>query len=924
MLLKNVIIECMNKKVDVILPKEKKAKKTGESKKNKKPLSSKIRNSKGAKACAKLSQNKKIKKEASERKLAEERAKAPKNPFLRFFWNLHPKRVFKWWFSKRGQKAIFKFLGACVLLVIIFIGGLFIYYRKDLESIHLDNLEITDTVNTYLDRNGVVLWKDTGSNDYRLVVDAEDIAETMYQATIAIEDKNFYSHIGVDFTALIRAAFVTLSGQSVQGGSTLTQQLIKQVYFADEAQSASRGGISRKIKELILSIELERMYSKDQIITMYLNQSPYGGRRNGVESAAQTYFNKSAKDLTLAESAFLAGIPNNPTRYNPYNKSGNEALIARQHKVLDSMVDCGFVSKEQAEEAKAFDILATVQPESNMYAGMLAPHFVLAVKSQLESKYGISMMRAGGWTIKTTIDYEAQKIAEAAVGVGASRLSENGSDNIAMVSVDVDTSQVIAMVGSIDFYKEGYGQLNVTTDALVEPGSTIKPILDYAPLFTQRDGLNYGPGTILLDENIDRIYCSGYSGSCKIRNSSGTFDGAVTIRDSLAKSKNIPAVKALMINGIENSVKVARELGDKSLCENRSDYGLSIAIGSGCGVRLVEHANAYATLARGGAYKDLSYVLEIKNSEGDILESWVDQKAKQVVSNEVAYMISDILSDKGSRYPYYGTGAGSEGFLIPGVWTATKTGTTTDEHNIAKDSLMASYSTALATIVWNGNHDGKALKRNDNKKVAGGVIRYFMENVHKSVYANNGKWTPGDKPAKPSGIQTLTVNGKTDIFPSWYDPKKNSGATKETAEFNKYNKKLAAECTEPAYRIAVEVSKFKDPVSGAETIQVDGYNAKEVDSCDYTPLTVSLRTNGIGAAVNFTINNNASYTLYADGTEVENGDAINGTRSTRYTLTGKESSIRIVVVDSLGTTAEATIPLTPLDPTPSNSGSTGD
>ena len=251
------------KKSEMILPSSKKSAKS--SKKTKKTAKSNLS------LYSSLSYKHRAKKEANARRRAEELAKLPKEPVKRFFARLHPKRIFKWWFSWRGQKAILKAIAAFILIFIIFIGGLFLYYKKDLDAIHLDEMSISETVNTYLDRNGVVLWKDTGSDNYRLVVDAEDISPYMYQATVAIEDRNFYNHPGVDFGALIRATFSTLSGKGVQGGSTLTQQLIKQVYFSDEAQSENRGGLARKIKELILAVELEKMYSKDQILTMYLN-----------------------------------------------------------------------------------------------------------------------------------------------------------------------------------------------------------------------------------------------------------------------------------------------------------------------------------------------------------------------------------------------------------------------------------------------------------------------------------------------------------------------------------------------------------------------------------------------------------------------------------------------------------------------------
>lgn len=863
-----------------------------------------------AKSYANFRDMRRAKREAAARRQARELAKLPKNPVKRFFARLHPKRVFKWWFSWRGQKTILRTIGIILLIMVIGIGGLFLYFKKDLDAIRLDEMEISETVNTYLDRNGVVLWKDTGSENYRLIVKDEEIPQYLKQATIAIEDRRFYDHIGVDFIGTMRAIISTVTGRQVQGGSTLTQQLIKQVYFADEAASADRGGITRKVKELILAIELERMYSKEEILAMYLNQSPYGGRRNGVESAAQTYFGKSTKDLTLAECALLAAIPNNPAVLNPYNEYGHEQLIIRQQHTLDVMAELGYITKEEAEEAKAIDILATIQPESGQYANALAPHFVLEVRKQLEEKYGIATMRAGGWTITTTLDYRAQQIAEDAVKTGMSYSYMNGTDNMAMVSVDVETSQIIAMVGSYDFSNKDYGELNVTTDSLIEPGSSIKPILDYSPLFVQREGVNYGPGSILRDENIDKIYCAGYSGQCALRNASGQgFHGNVTIRYSLGHSLNIAAVKALYINGIDNSLEIAHALGDKSYCENRSNYGLSIAIGSGCGVRMAEHANAYASIARGGAYKDLSYVLEVKNSAGDVIESWTDTQATKVVDPQVAYMIANILGDRSARAD------NGVGFVVPGVWTATKTGTTTTQNAaVVKDSLIESFSTAISTFVWNGNHDGSGFKYPKGEPVRYAVGEY-MERVHKEVYEPDGKWHSGDQPIKPNGIKTLTVNGKTDIWPSWFNADKNSGVKKVKLAFNRYNHLLAAECTPEAYKIEVEVTKVTDPMTGEEAYNVpEPYDDENSDTCDYTPPRVSLSVSADGtsfvAAIREGTNSISDFTLYVNGTEVSGAKLGGDGAISGYTLNGTETKAKIVVTDAAGYSASDEITLT--------------
>lgn len=881
-------------------------KKTEKTKAPKKALFSK--KDKGMNIYSSLSYKHKAKKETKARKAAEELADLPKNPFLRFLAYLHPKRVAKFIFSKRGLFFFLKAFAAIFLIGIIALGGLFLYYKKDLESIRLDEMKVSESVNTYLDRNGNILWEDRGDGDYRLVTDGENISQYMRQATVAIEDRNFYNHNGIDLTGITRAAWSILTHQGVQGGSTLTQQLIKQVYFSDEAAQENRGGLARKIKEMILAIEVEKMYSKEQIITMYLNESPYGGRRNGVESAAQAYFGKSAKDLTLAESALLAAIPNNPAVLNPYNTLGNEALLARQKKTLDVMAEMGYISAEERDAAKEINILDTIRPESGQYDNIKAPHAVLEVKKQLEEKYGMKTMRAGGFTIKTTIDLRAQEIAEAAVATGASMTGQNGSDNIALASVDVETGQVIAMVGSIDWTRPGYGELNAAT-SLLEPGSSIKPILDYGPLFMQRDGTNYGPGSILKDENIDKIYCGGNTGSCKLRNYSGSFYGNITIRKSLANSLNIGAVKALYINGIENSLDIAHQLGDISYCEGREPdtYGLSIAIGSGCGVKAIEHANAYASIARGGVYKPLSYVLELKNSSGDVIESWADNEGKQVYDPQVAYMLADILGDAASRTMMFGSTAYAFGFSIPGVWTGTKTGTTTTSNSaVTKDSWIASFSTSIATTVWNGKHDGSGLANSSNNLVRR-VVNDYMERVHKEVYGPDGKWHSGDKPSQPAGIQKMTVNGQTDIWPSWFNAK-NSGAKKETLVFNKVTKKLARDCTPESLKESIEVTVMEDPVSKTKVYSglPDGYDRESEDTCTYQGPTVAISNYSGGKVLFGVVKGTANlnkYIIYADDKEIASGDVSENENAVSVTLPSGTKKIRVQVTDVNGESA---------------------
>jgi penicillin-binding protein 1A len=339
-----------------------------------------------------LAHKRKTKKDAESRKRAEYLATLPKNPVKRFFYRLHPKRVFKYWFSKRGALMALKILGVFILLMVLFVGGLFAYFRKDLDQIRPEELakRVQTTVSKYYDRNGVLLWEDKGTGNYQLVVESKDISQYLKDATVAIEDRDFYNHHGVSVSGTLRALINNASSETVQGGSTLTQQLVKQVFFADEAGDRGLGGIPRKIKEAILAIEVERMYNKDQILTMYLNESPYGGRRNGAESAAQTYFGKSAKDLNLPEAALIAAIPQNPTVFNPYNIDGNDALIARQHIVLDDLVRDGKITQKEADDAKKVAILDTIKPLGDQYADMKAPHFVQEVRAELVKELGAS------------------------------------------------------------------------------------------------------------------------------------------------------------------------------------------------------------------------------------------------------------------------------------------------------------------------------------------------------------------------------------------------------------------------------------------------------------------------------------------------------------------------------------------------------
>lgn len=780
---------------------------------------------------ANLAHKRKTKKDAASRKRAEYLATLPKHPVKRFFYRLHPKRVFKFWFSKRGFLLGLKIFGVAVLLGVLFVGGLFAYFRKDLDQIHPEELakRVQTTVSKYYDRNGVLLWEDKGSDNYKLVVKSEELSKYLKDATVAIEDQDFYKHHGVSPSGIIRAAINNTSSNTVQGGSTLTQQLVKQVFFPVEAGERGLAGIPRKIKEAILAIEVERMYDKDQILTLYLNESPYGGRRNGAESAAQTYFGKSAKDLTLPEAALLAAIPQNPSVYNPYNVAGHPGLIHRQHTVLDYMAREGFVTQKEADEAKKVAIIDSLRPETDQFADIKAPHFVLAVRSQLQQELGAATVGKGGLTVKTTLDVRVQEKLEAEMNsFFASGIPEsNGISNGAATVEDTQTGQIIALLGSRDFRYPGFGQDNAST-AFIQPGSTVKPLV-FAKLFEDKGSgqQNYGSGTILKDERIDNIY------GTRLNNWDNRFMGDLTIRRGLSLSRNIPAVKAMYINGVDESLAMIHDLGAKSYCtqEAAAGVGLSSAIG-GCGVKQIDLVNAYSTLGRSGTYKPSTIVLEVKNSSNETIKKWKDE-GKQVLDPQIAYILADILSDPDARASLHGRFP--LGLYVDGVQTAGKTGTS-DKDSKPKDLWIMNYSPTLTMGLWLGNSDTSTI-RTSNSVLGGRVVSNVLSYAYKDIYAAEGKWKAGDWFERPEGIQQ---QGR-ELYPSWWN--KNQGQTKQKLTFDRVSKFKATDCTPAAAKIEIEVLRSIDPVTKREVfIAPDGYDASKDDDkhgCDDPKPTIS-------------------------------------------------------------------------------------
>jgi membrane peptidoglycan carboxypeptidase len=765
-----------------------------------------------------LSKRRKVKKDSETRRQAEY---LPKHPVRRLLHRMHPKRFWAYWFSKKGVFMALKVFGVAVLLMALLVGGLFAYFRKDLDQIRPGEIDqrVQSTVTTYLDRNGKLLWEDKGDGNYKLVVPSEDLNENLKNATVSIEDRNFFRHSGVSITGTARAAFNNFTGGSTQGGSTLTQQLVKQVFFADEASDRGISGIPRKIKELILSVEIERMYNKDQILTLYLNESPYGGRRNGAESGAQTYFGISAKDLSISQSALLASIPQNPSSFDPYNVAGHVGLINRQHEVLDAMREEGYITQKESDAAKEEPILDTIRPLASQYSGIKAPHFVQMVRAELEGELGKATVGKGGLTVTTTLDIRVQDTLQTAMTdmfksyVPAYAGFTNGAATVA----DTRTGQIIGLVGSRGFDYPGFGQDNAAT-AYIQPGSSIKPLV-YSQLFEQKPDSeqNYGSGSILKDEPIDAIY------GAQLQNADRRFLGDVTIRTSLATSRNVPAVKAMVIN--ENTeegstIATIRDMGAASYCTQGADQlaGLSMAIG-GCGLQQVDLVNAYASIARGGVYKPQSSVLEVKNSSGESLKNWADVEGEQIIDPQSAYVIDDILSD-----PNAASALGNyAGRSIPGVKTATKTGTS-DKGGNAKDLWMMSYSPAVTMGVWLGNPDTTILK-NGTSSLGSPIIASVMEYTHKEVYAPQGLWKSGDWFAQPSGIQRIG----NEVYPSWWN--KSQGLSNAELTFDRVSKKKATSCTPDGAKETINVVKSIDPVTKKDIYRnvPSGYDATKDD-----------------------------------------------------------------------------------------------
>lgn len=595
-----------------------------------------------------------------------------------------------------------------------------------------------------LDRNGKLLY-DIFVDERRSPVNFEDVPEYLKQATVSIEDKNFYSHSGFDPTGYFRAIYNIIFKRKLQGGSTLTQQLVKKALLTDDRT------ILRKINEFVITLQIEQKYSKDEILNMYFNEIPYGGTAWGVESAAEIYFGKKVKDLNLVESAFLAGLPQRPSAYSPYSDTP-EAYIGRTTGVLRRMREDGHITEEQ--EKAAVDELPNLafQPEG---ASFKAPHFVLYVKKLLEERYGENLVERGGLTVTTSLDLDLQEKAQQIV---SEEIAKNEDayhiTNGAAIVLDSQTGEILSMVGSKDFNAEDYdGQVNVVLSDQRQPGSAIKPLVYVT-------GLNkgYTPSTLFMD--VPTSFPGGVGQpDYQPVNYDGKYRGPIQFRYALGNSINVPAVKMMAMVGIKDVLQTLTDFGITTLPptnETLRNVGLSLALGGGQ-VKLIDLTAAYSAFMNGGFKTEPNSILKVTDSSGKVLEDNRPQKGAQVVSPENAWLIANILSDNKAREIVFGA---NSLLNVPGRQVAVKTGTTNDR----RDNWAVGGTPQLVVGTWVGNNDNTPMK-----SVASGISG--ASPIWRKILNAALEGKPAVAFEKPSGIVEAQVDNISgfaahDGFPS--------------------------------------------------------------------------------------------------------------------------------------------------------------
>ena len=751
----------------------------------------------------------------------------PKGRLQRLKYRLEPKHLYEYWFSKEGGIMALRIIGISIVAIFILIVVMFAFFRKDLPKINdISGSNLGGSV-SYYDRTGKTLLFQDNNGIRRLPVNLDQISPYMKNATIAIEDKNFYHEGAFDIKSLIRAGSHDLIGLGggLQGGSTITQQLVKlnQNWTNDRT-------ITRKFKELILAVEVERSYSKDQILNGYLNIAPYGGVDYGVQAASQDYFHKSAADLTLAEASFLAAIPQAPGVYSPYTSTvwnklsddsfNKQGVINRQHYILTLMVQQKYITQAQADAAKATDVLAEIPKplNSNTYSAIQAPYFVMTAKQQLQTQLGAQLATTGGIKVTTTLDLKLQQFAEKDVAANSQNVKNYNGNVQAMVGEDVKTGQMLMLVGGENWFDSTIGQVNYANVNIL-PGSSVKPFV-YGSLI--ENNTNVGAGSMIYDTEQEikaggqiYYYCpNGHIGN-NVDSSGASFDassclhdydhyspGPVSLRYALAGSRNIPAIKAVLsvvpndtsnghlksinkytstyqaLTGSSNSLNCYKP-GVQPLYATSADttqcYPAS-AIGDGVYTHLNQLVNADASLARLGQTIPTTYILSVQNTSGKSLYQWTQPKPKQVVRADTAYIINNILSDP--KATYLGTSFsshvdinGNNNYMSNDFkfqnWNGWNTAIKTGTQNSNQDGLMTAWNTQFAVVSYVANSSGNSLRSGGMEHMTGPLSIVWMKQALNSLNTKPVNWTePTDIKHVNAFLQTSKVGtGSSEILP---------------------------------------------------------------------------------------------------------------------------------------------------------------
>ncbi len=627
---------------------------------------------------------------------------------------------------------------------------------------------------TFLDRDGEVLFE-MYQDKNRIPVNIENVPDHLKQATIAIEDKDFYSHQGFSVLGMGRAAIKTIFFGKLEGGSTLTQQLVKNVLLTRERT------VTRKIKEFILALEIERRYDKDTILELYLNEAPYGGQFWGIESAAKGYFGKPASELTIVESAFLAGLPQRPSYYSPFIGE-KDAYIPRTKAVLRRLREDDYISSNEEKEAlKKLETIKFEKPSS----ALAAPHFVYYVRELVAKEFGQSVLDQG-ITIKTTLSKKLQEKAQLIVKSEIEKTKALHATNGAAVIIENKTGQILSMIGSYDYSDADYGAYN-TAIALRQPGSAVKPIT-YATAFKQ----GYTPSTVVMDVATEFPDQGGKSYNPV--NYDGKFRGPMQMRFALGNSINIVAVKTLAMVGIKPFLETANDLGLTTFAptkKNLDRFGLAITLGGG-EVKLLDLTSAYSVFGRGGERIEPSAILEIKDYKGHTLFKAKKVSKKRVLSEEISFLISHILADNNARVEAFGA---SSQLVVPGKTVAVKTGTTNDK----RDNWTVGYTREVTTGVWVGNNDNSPMSAGVASGLTGAssiwnkIMREVLKDYKDGIASVPGKVKALEVDALFGGLPKDGSNKRSEYFLSGTEPKSISSYYKKIKLSRADNSRLANE-----------------------------------------------------------------------------------------------------------------------------------